>query len=379
MKTSLNQDKLNEQKEQRTLEYYQVKVSDLNEKLEKFKLKVENLSKENTTLAKTQAKFYSDKQDIVEFLNIKVGEHEKMISSLESRNRILEDDKKQMDQEYTTKIDQLNKRYQDEIEQLNNQVMKFKTELVELSSFQVQKDEMEEQLKMYKALLERKENEYRETIHNLERKVLQDKSQMKREMLQKVNEAVANFRRVADQQMAETTKRAIRENMSITAQLKKMSSKTVEFITENENLTEKLKKYKTKNALLMDSEKELAKRNFANQKVIRMLVEKLKECDQMLELAFDSQGNVIAQDPFSDPNSEKQYLTPEMIDEIKLLQDDYEVLVSRIKSFDTIGNDLSAFVGEVENALSAGNEKEYKLILDYLQSNLRTITDKYCF
>lgn len=64
--------------------------------------------------------------------------------------------------------------------------------------------------------------------------------------------------------------------MSITTQLKKMSAKTMEFIAENETLKESVKRLKTKNGLLVDSELELARRNNANQKVIKMLVEKLK-------------------------------------------------------------------------------------------------------
>lgn len=66
---------------------------------------------------------------------------------------------------------------------------------------------MEHQIKHLNALLEQKEREYKDIIHTMERKILQDKNLMKKEMLQKVNEAVANFRRVADQQMAE-----VREN-----------------------------------------------------------------------------------------------------------------------------------------------------------------------
>jgi hypothetical protein len=62
---------------------------------------------------------------------------------------------------------------------------------------------MEKKIIMYEELIKKKETENRYHIHNLERKVLQNKNQVKREMIQKVNEAVANFRRVADQQMAE--------------------------------------------------------------------------------------------------------------------------------------------------------------------------------
>ncbi|KAJ3269363.1 hypothetical protein HDV01_001477 [Terramyces sp. JEL0728] len=171
----ISPEKLAEQQEQRTLEYYQVKVSDLMDKLERMKSKNETLQKENTTLARTQAKFYSDKQDIVEFLNIKVGEHERMIANLENKNRTLDQEKRDMELHYQTQIANLEKSSQLEQENLNQQCQKFKTELVELSSFSAQKDDMEEQLKQFKILLEKKENDYRETIHNLERKVLQDK------------------------------------------------------------------------------------------------------------------------------------------------------------------------------------------------------------
>lgn len=130
------------------------------------------------TLAKAQSKFYNDKQDIVEFLNIKVGEHEKMISNLELSNRNLEQEKKDMDASYRKEVVVLQQQSTDEIESLTAQCAKLKSDLAELSSFSVQKSEIEEQLRSLKALLEEKDYEYRETVHNLERKVLQDKVAM---------------------------------------------------------------------------------------------------------------------------------------------------------------------------------------------------------
>ena len=55
-----------------------------------------------------------------------------------------------------------------------------------------------------------------------------------------------------------------------------MSQKTLDIITENDLLKNSLNSLKTENGLLSDSERELAKKNQANQRVIRMLVEKLK-------------------------------------------------------------------------------------------------------
>lgn len=53
---------------------------------------------------------------------------------------------------------------------------------------------------------------------------------LKKEMVAKVNQVAAEFRKVSNKQMAETTKRTIRENVSINAQLGKMSDKTLELI-----------------------------------------------------------------------------------------------------------------------------------------------------
>lgn len=53
---------------------------------------------------------------------------------------------------------------------------------------------------------------------------------LKKEMVQRVNQVAAEFRKVSNKQMAETTKRTIRENVSINAQLAKMSDKTMELI-----------------------------------------------------------------------------------------------------------------------------------------------------
>ena len=53
---------------------------------------------------------------------------------------------------------------------------------------------------------------------------------LKKEMVMRVNQVAAEFRKVSNKQMAETTKRTIRENVSINAQLGKMSDKTLELI-----------------------------------------------------------------------------------------------------------------------------------------------------
>lgn len=115
--------------------------------------------------------------------------------------------------------------------------------------------------------LEKQEEEHKEQIYQLERKQVVDKDRLKREMVLRVNQVAAEFRKVSNKQMADTTKRTIRENVSIQAQLGKMSDKTMELIQENEELRAKEKKQRQQLDMLEVNEKELAKKNHSNQKV----------------------------------------------------------------------------------------------------------------
>jgi hypothetical protein len=86
-------------------------------------------------------------------------------------------------------------------------------------------------------------------------------------MVNRVNNVAAEFRKVSNKQMAETTKRTIRENVSIQAQLQKMSDKTMELIKENDEQKAHAKRQKQQIEMLETNEKELIKKNHSNQKV----------------------------------------------------------------------------------------------------------------
>lgn len=67
-----------------------------------------------------------------------------------------------------------------------------------------------------------------------------------------------------------------------------MSSKTLDLIQENKTLTQKVTKLTCLNSILSQTEQEFAKKNQSNQIIIKMLVEKLRESDKMLEFAIES-------------------------------------------------------------------------------------------
>ena len=87
-------------------------------------------------------------------------------------------------------------------------------------------------------------------------------------MVSKVNLVSAEFRKVSDKQMAETTKRTIRENVAINQQLQKMSEDTTALLEENNALKKREKDLKQEIEILKATEVELARKNASNQKVM---------------------------------------------------------------------------------------------------------------
>jgi hypothetical protein len=123
-------------------------------------------------------------------------------------------------------------------------------------------------------MLEDKDKEFKETVHDLERKTIQDKSLLRKEMLSKVNEVVTGFRNLSDQQMAETTKRTIQENIAVNSQLQKLSSKIVELLQENKSLLETQSQIKQQIEISVSNERELARKAQSYKRIIRILIDK---------------------------------------------------------------------------------------------------------
>lgn len=86
-----------------------------------------------------------------------------------------------------------------------------------------------------------------------------------------MNAVAAEFRRISKKQVAETTKRAIRENVSISSQLGKMSDKSMKIIKENDELKNEATRQWRNINILEESQKELIRKNLSNVKVCKFL------------------------------------------------------------------------------------------------------------
>ncbi|KAI9183558.1 hypothetical protein H9P43_004476 [Blastocladiella emersonii ATCC 22665] len=258
------------------VEMYELRIKDLAEKIDKAKEKQRALQAENETLLKAQTKSVSEKQDIVEFLRIELANHERTLAETEDALHALEQEKQFLMRTHAEELSVKEHHMDEEREALQQKVSKLSADLADLAEFRGRKDAMERDLASLVTELERKERDFRTETTAMERKFLQDKHLLKREMVGKVTEAVASFRRVADTQIAETTKRAIRENLLATAQLRKMATKTSELLAENEALKDANRRLRIDAEILRDGQAQLARKNAGAYHLIRRLLAKLE-------------------------------------------------------------------------------------------------------
>jgi len=265
-----------------TKEFFLVQIKDLEERLVRYQKKCDELEVNNGQFLDKYDQMATDKREIVAFWKKQVEQKTDEIADLNDRHIGLQETRDNEREDFKRQLQEQRSEYQDMKDNLTSDNMILGGKLAALEEFKVQKEDLMAKFAMMEEELAKKDVEHKEHLYTLEKKAVMDKDRLKKEMILRVNQVAAEFRKVSNKQMAETTKRTIRENVSINAQLAKMSDKTIELIQENDELKEKEKKMKQQIDMLETNEKELAKKNHSNMKVIRMLTEKCRNQEAMI-------------------------------------------------------------------------------------------------
>nr|KAG5712082.1 hypothetical protein BaRGS_020808 [Batillaria attramentaria] len=266
-----------------TKEFFMVQIKDLENRLARYQHKCDELEVANGQFNEKFVQNETEKRDVIAFWKRQVESKTDEIADLNDRYIGLQQTRDNEREQYELQIQQQRNEYQEMKDQLTSENMILGGKLASLEEFKVQKEDlMMAKFAMLEDELKQKDQDHKEAIYTLEKKAVMDKDRLKKEMILRVNQVAAEFRKVSNKQMAETTKRTIRENVSINAQLAKMSDKTMELIQENDELKAKEKKQKQQIELLEANEKELAKKNHSSQKIIRMLTEKCRNQEEAI-------------------------------------------------------------------------------------------------
>ncbi|XP_065917103.1 cilia- and flagella-associated protein 157-like [Dysidea avara] len=260
-------------------QFYVIQIKDLEERLERYQKLNDKIKLQNEDLQRTLQQQVEIQKDIVSGLRRDLLGQTDKYADLEEKMIALTQAKNQERDQFEIQLANARSEFSEIEDRLKADNIALKGKMETLEDYRLHKDDMERKLASLEKQIEAQKKHHEETIYSLEKKAVLDKDRLKKEMVSKVNLVSAEFRKVSDKQMAETTKRTIRENVAINQQLQKMSEDTTVLLQENNALKKKEKDLKREIEILQATEKELAVKNASSQKVTKMLVDKANDQD----------------------------------------------------------------------------------------------------
>ncbi|XP_054853160.1 cilia- and flagella-associated protein 157 [Eublepharis macularius] len=258
-------------------EFYLIQIRDLEGRLAKYQKKWDEMQVSEDLFRKEYDKIVRDNKEIVAFLKKTLNQRVDEIAELTVQLQNLQIAKDTEKDAFEAQLVQLRHEFQETKDQLTLENMTLSGKLASLEEFRVQKDEIMGKFADLEDQLKKQEADHKEYVYNLEKKAVLDKERLKKEMLHRVNVVASEFRKVSDSQMAETTKRAIRENAIISLQLTKITDQSLQLIQENDRLKATCAELTKQLSLLEQTQKTMAKNSRSKEKLITMLTNKCKE------------------------------------------------------------------------------------------------------
>ncbi|KAK1792302.1 hypothetical protein P4O66_012259, partial [Electrophorus voltai] len=258
-------------------EFYRAQIRDLEERLEKYQQKCDELEVREKDFSTSYNIVEREKKDIVLYLKRSLTQKEEEFTDLSNKLQALQVAKDAEKESFEMQLSILRHELQENKDKLTSENMALAGKLAALEEFSVQRDELMSLLVSLKEQLAQQKQEHQTTIYNLERKAILDNDRLKKEMQQHVAAVAAEFRRVSDRKMPETTMRAIHENVWVTAQLRQLTDKQKEMLEENDALKAREKQLKREMEIMEPLLNEMTRKNLGNQKVVQQLTEKCKQ------------------------------------------------------------------------------------------------------
>nr|XP_028570387.1 cilia- and flagella-associated protein 157 isoform X1 [Podarcis muralis] len=264
-------------------EFYLIQIRDLEGRLARYQKKWDEMQVSEEIFRNEYEKMLHDNKEIVSFLKKTLNQRVDEIAELTEQLQLLQQAKDTEKDAFEAQLGQLRHEFQETKDQLTSENMNLSGKLAALEDFRIHKDEIMSKFAELEAQLKKQAEDHKDYIYNLERKAVIDKERLKKEMMHRVNTVAAEFRKVAHSQMAETTKRTIRENVTISFQLTKITEQSLQLLQENERLKEAHSEALKQLELLEENETKMAQNSLSNQKMIWMLTNKCKELQAQVE------------------------------------------------------------------------------------------------
>ncbi|KAM7391135.1 hypothetical protein PAMP_021849 [Pampus punctatissimus] len=281
---------------------YLTQIRYLNEQLERYQLKCDELEKQRKDLNCQYSVLEKEKKDIVQYLKRSLLEKEEEVEELserlESQREAADKDRDALQLQHSQQRQQLHE-CNDELTEEN---MTLAARLANLEEFQQQKEQLMSNMESLEKQLSSQEEEHKAAIHSLEMKALLEKNRLEKEMESHVADMAAQVQHLVDQKVPETTRSAVQENKEVKAQFSQLSQQARVLVEENAALRDKKSQLSMDVDILEQMLSGISRESCIRKKVVEQLTEKcqqlqvkLNDSKQQLEQLQTEHKGVLAE------------------------------------------------------------------------------------
>ncbi|XP_006892679.1 PREDICTED: uncharacterized protein C9orf117 homolog [Elephantulus edwardii] len=263
-----------------TREFYYIQIRELEDRLARYQRKWDELSVQKKFFRQEFEQLANNKEEIVAFLKRTLNQQVDEITELNEQLQSLQMAREMEKDAFEAQLAQVRHEFQETKDQLTTENIILGGKLAALEEFRLQKEELTDKLLSLEGQLQKQEDKHKDYVYNLEKKSVLDKDRLKKEIIQRVNLVATEFRKVANNQMWETTKRAIQENRIVSLQMAKLSRQGVQLLQENEMLQGMQGQLCQQVELLENTQNAMASSSRIHQQLILLLTEKCQQQQQ---------------------------------------------------------------------------------------------------
>ena len=256
-------------------EFLDTELRLLKDKVEQYRTNQQLQAREKGELNDRLASELSNQKDIFMYLNGELAKKTDEILELQERVQQLLDENERQTLDHEQRMQAEKDSAQLNAAKLQEEINQHKASLAKVHKFIAEKSELEGKLLESTRALEESTASHQTLVSDLERKHVQEKDRLKKEMLMKLRETKANLLKMTDNQLDTTTKRTIAENEQMSSELAWQSRETEKLIRRNDKLSGENASLKRELALNRQAEEEMAKKVNVYQKTIQTLMTKL--------------------------------------------------------------------------------------------------------
>ncbi|KAK2587377.1 hypothetical protein KPH14_003094 [Odynerus spinipes] len=207
--------------EKETLSYEQ-QILDNNRQLARLRSTNEELECDVKIIKEQLTKLEEDRSDIVAYLKRNLEEKIEEARELHERLSALEKLRKEELASFKKKEKEMELEYRTMENNLSAEVKLAAGKLNALEDWRIARLDLMHKFEVQEQQLKEQEERHKQALHAAEKALIVGKAKMQREMEERLNELAENFREATNIRIADTTHRAVRENIALNQELDMM-------------------------------------------------------------------------------------------------------------------------------------------------------------